>query len=565
MPAPPTNLLQQAVELHRAGRLDEAVRLYKKILRKDDRAADVSSLLGLAEFQLGHLPEAADALSRAARLNPDLPNIDFSLARVLAAQGQHREALTHQQKAVAKAPHDAEALNDLGTTLAVLGRPDEASECFQRATAINPQFVGAWYNLGNALRAAHRYEEALAAYTRALALKPNLVAAMDSLAHVLGRLGRPREAIDYGKSAVAADPNIAQHYLNLATALAADGQDDEALAAYDRALTLDPGSTDARWNKGQFLLSRGRFAEGWPLLEERALTESTKAGRRTHPAPRWAGERVPGTLLVRAEHGLGDQILDAGMIPTLRAYAEHVVLEVDPRLVPLLARSFPNVTLVPQTDTPFAGPVTAQAALGYMGRHLRPDAASFSSGPYLAVDRPRADALRARLRRDGQRIIGLSWGSTNPQMGRSKSARLAELLPVLQLPGCRFVDLQYGDTRADREQVKAATGVSIEHLDDIDNTNDIDGLAALIAACDAVVTVSNTNAHLAAAQGKATFVLLSDAGLFWYWMKRGSATPFYPSARLFRKTPEMQWPDLAATAVVPALTSYLAALPDEAV
>jgi hypothetical protein len=77
------------------------------------------------------------------------------------------------------------------------------------------------------------------------------------------------------------------------------------------------------------------------------------------------------------------------------------------------------------------------------------------------------------------------------------------------------------------------------------------------------VTVSNTNAHLAAAQGKATFVLLSDAGLFWYWMKRGDRTPFYRDALLFRKKPEMSWTDLAATAVVPALKSYLDSLPDD--
>jgi ADP-heptose:LPS heptosyltransferase len=160
-------------------------------------------------------------------------------------------------------------------------------------------------------------------------------------------------------------------------------------------------------------------------------------------------------------------------------------------------------------------------------------------------------------------VIGLSWGSSNKDFGRLKSARLPDLLPVLQLAGCRFVDLQYGDTRIDREHVQSATGVTIDHLDDIDNTNDIDGLAALMAACDAVVSVSNTNAHLAAAQGKATFVLLADAGgLFWYWMKRGSTTPFYPSARLFRKTHEMSWTDLAATAVVPALTNYLASLPE---
>ena len=139
MPPPkPDPLLQQAVDLHRSGRVDEAVRAYKNILRKDARAVGALNLLGLAEFQLGHLPEAADALSRAARLDPDLPNIDYNFGRVLQAQGRFEVALGHYQKAVAKAPQDAEALSNLGTVLAALNRSEEAIVYYQRAVSSIP-------------------------------------------------------------------------------------------------------------------------------------------------------------------------------------------------------------------------------------------------------------------------------------------------------------------------------------------------------------------------------------------------------------------------------------------
>jgi hypothetical protein len=267
---------------------------------------------------------------------------------------------------------------------------------------------------------------------------------------------------------------------------------------------------------------------------------------------------------VWAEVGLGDQVLMSIMIPDASAFADRVVLEIDPRLVPLLARSFAGVTVVPQQQDLFDGPVAAQCALGDLARYLRPDAQSFekSAGGYLQVDRAHADKLRARLRQDGRRIVGLSWSSANREIGHSKSARLVDLAPVLRLSNCTFVDLQYGDTRKDREAVEAATGVHIEHIDDIDNTNDIDGLAALMAACDAVVSVSNTNAHLAAAQGRPVLLLLSDAtGLIWYWMKRGESTPFYASARLFRRRSGQTWAELAASEVAPALNAYLDGLP----
>lgn len=558
-------LLQQAVELHRAGRVDEAVRAYKKVLRQDARAVGALNLLGLAEFQLGHLAKAADALTRAARLSPDLPNIDYNLGRVLQAQGRFQDALGHYEKAVAKAPHDGEALSNLGTVLAALGRREEAITQYRRATTANPRHADAWHNLGNALKALDRFEEALDAYQRELALGSTKVATASSLAYILTRLDRPDEAIEYSKRAISAEPTVADHFTVLGNALSCLGRDEEALTTYDRGIAANPASPDAAWNKGLLLLSRGRFAEGWPLYAQRWNVRNEDLKQRDYPQPRWTGKPVNGTLLVWAEQGLGDQILMSSMIGDLQTCADHLVLEVEPRLVPLLARSFPNVTVVPQQQALFQGTIAAYAALGDVAQHLRPDAESIqkSAGGYLKVDSARAADLRARLRKDGRHVIGLSWASVNRDIGRSKSARLIELAPILQCPNCRFVDVQYGDTLADREQVEKETGVRVEHLADVDNTNDIDGVTALISACDAVVTISNTNAHLAAAQGKPTFLLLSDAsGLHWYWMKRGDATPFYASARLFRKAHAQSWPELAATAVVPALIAYLNTLPD---
>jgi len=130
-----------------------------------------------------------------------------------------------------------------------------------------------------------------------------------------------------------------------------------------------------------------------------------------------------------------------------------------------------------------------------------------------------------------------------------KTARLSDLEPALRLPGSRLVDLQYGDTRIEREAIKQATGLVVEHLDDIDNTNDIDGLAALIAACDLVVTVSNTTAHLAGALGKPTIVFVpSGQGRLWYWFHEGDDSPWYPHVHLKRQMKGQSWTDLVASA-----------------
>ena len=555
-------MLQQAVGLHRSGRVDEAVRGYKKVLRKDACAVGALNLLGLAEFQLGHLQEAADALSRAARLNPDLPDIDYNLGRVLQAQGRLEEAIAAYQKAVAKAPRDAGALINLATVLTELKRFEVAVPVYRRAVALASPSADLWHNLANALKVLDRYDEALVAYQHELALRHDNIEALSSLIYVLNKLDRPEEALSYSRKLVAAEPSVSDHHLNLANALAALGRDDEAIAAYDRAIAL--GTLDvASWNKGLLLLSSGRFAEGWPLFQSRWKLPENAARSRNYPQPLWRGERVNGPLMIWGEQGLGDQILMASIVPDVAAYADDIVLEVDHRLVPVFQRSFPHATVVPQLVELSQVPIAAHAALGDLPSVLRNDVASFerSAAGYLKADQDRTAEFRERLAEPGKRIVGLSWASANRKLRQVKSAGLAELLPLLRLPNCRFIDLQYGDTQLERESLAKDSRISIEHLPDLDLTNDLDGLAALMSACDAVVTVSNTTAHFAAALGRPTYVLLSDgSGLIWYWMKRGDTTPFYAHARLFRKQDTQSWPDLVANDVVPRLSEYLATI-----
>jgi hypothetical protein len=59
---------------------------------------------------------------------------------------------------------------------------------------------------------------------------------------------------------------------------------------------------------------------------------------------------------------------------------------------------------------------------------------------------------------------------------------------------------------------------------DVDNINDVDGLAALITACDAVVTV-NTTSHLAGALGVRTWVMAPNQTRIWYWFRDIADSP----------------------------------------
>jgi hypothetical protein len=234
------------------------------------------------------------------------------------------------------------------------------------------------------------------------------------------------------------------------------------------------------------------------------------------------------------------------MIADVAKRAKSVVLEVEPRLTKLFSRSFPGMQVIGRGDA-LPTNVATQSPLPSLGQYLRPDWASFScsNAGYLVADPDLVARLHSSLSPNGEKVIGLSWVSKSPAFGQFKTAQLTDFESVLRRPNCRFVDLQYGDTLTERAALKQTTGINVERLDDIDNTNDIDGLAALITACDLVVTVSNTTAHLAGALGKPTLLFVPQSGgRLWYWFNDRHDSPWYPSMRVERQKVGQSWKDL---------------------
>jgi ADP-heptose:LPS heptosyltransferase len=93
--------------------------------------------------------------------------------------------------------------------------------------------------------------------------------------------------------------------------------------------------------------------------------------------------------------------------------------------------------------------------------------------------------------------------------------------------------------------LKQRHDITINKLEEIDNLNDIGSLAALISACDIVITISNVTAHIAGALGKPTLVMLPNSpSLFWYWHRERTDSPWYPTAVLIRQTKRGEWQEV---------------------
>lgn len=565
LPGAPFNL---GLVLQSLQRYEEAASYFEKAIFANRNDIEAHINLAIALTKLGRKEAAKVQFKAALALDPKNTVAHLSLGDLEIADKNNEAAAFHFRQALSAGPpliKAIEAYVGLIYSLRELGRNDEAIKLCEEAVARAPENVELQFHYAAALHAVGRYEDAMQWHRRVIPRMGNVAMAHFNCAvtcYALNAyedtLSHYRRALDLGLPADFAVTAELQSGATLQTL----GRDEEADRIFDRVIEDQgdsPDGKEAKKLKSLLHLNRGDFTVGWPLYNRYRTGKDTGALREPPPFPEWRGERLEQTLWIWAEQGLGDQILYASMIDDARARASSIVVEVEPRLVTLFARSFPGVRVVPfGTDLAREG-IGAQISLPGLGQYFRGswDAFPKRDNGFLVADQGRTDQLRARLYTPGGKIVGVSWRSVGSQFSRHKTARLTDFLPVLRMPDVRFVDLQHGDTAAERAEFEAATGIEITHFDDVDSKTDIDGLAALVSACDAVVSISNTNAHLAGALGKQTFVFVPFGySQIWYWFGNKSDSPWYPRVRVNYQSSGQPW-ESAVSLAAPAIDEFL--------
>lgn len=163
-----------ALQHHRAGRLADAERDYRQILRRDPEHADSLHLLGIVALQTGHLEPALALVQKAVALRPDGAVYRNNLGQVLERLGRGDEALRCYEQALALDPDYAEAFNNLGHLLEARDRLTEAEARYRDALRLDPSLAEAHNNLANVLKDRGELDAAIAAYRRAIELRPDL-------------------------------------------------------------------------------------------------------------------------------------------------------------------------------------------------------------------------------------------------------------------------------------------------------------------------------------------------------------------------------------------------------
>ena len=554
------------VALQVSGQAIDSLAFFERAVRLQPMNAEFHYNLGKALRGVEQLDKARASYEAALKLRPEYPDALNNLGEVLILLERPEEALISTDKALLLRPGHAEALSNRGGALLALDRPQEALDCLERALAANPAMPKALNNQSQALAKLRRFDEALACAGASIALNPALPEAYATRGGILSELRRLDEAISDFDRAIAIKPDFPSAFVSRGSVLFHKDQHDAARRDFERALSISNNNganmtiSQAHLSLGTMLLLNGEFERGWREFAWRWGTADFKGALPTFNKPRWDGTPTPGHVLVWREQGIGDQILYASMLAEAASRAGQFSVAVDPRLHPLLKRSFPHCQFTTLEDALQRNDFDLQLSMGDLGSFLRSsvDDCIRNRKAYLKADSLRTGELRRQLQGSGQsRICGLSWFSKHNTVGDRKSLTLADLLPVLSVNDSQFVDLQYGDTTAERTQLAGTTGLQVTRVASVDNFHDIDGLAALIDACDVVITISNTTAHLAGALGKTVFLMLPHSvGRFWWWQAERSDALWYPNVRIFRQTVDGDW-----TAVIGQVRDALADLP----
>ena len=456
----------------------------------------------------------------------------------LSAAGRHLEAITRFEMALAEKPDDSRALFALGNTARALGMAEAAEQFFRQVLALEPARLEAAVNLANLLRARGQFGAAISLLEPALARAPDSPELHLTLGSALRESGDAKGAVEAYRAALAIRPDFVPALVSLADMLCDAGARGEARALYDRAVALEPKNAQARLNRAILHFLSGDLKAGWRDYAAR-LEIPGKIAPTALTLPLWRGENLKGKrLLVRAEQGVGDQILFASLFADLIARAAQergsVILECEPRLVPLLARSFPGAAVRPAVMTgrdadygwlKAAGGANLAAAMGSLPRIFRPRIESFPTQHTFLL--PDADEIARWKAAFGPGAIGICWRS-----GKAGGHRAAQYAPLAAwgeflrgLPGA-IVSVQY-DARPDEiAALEQISGRPILVPPGIDQKQELDRAAALLSALEVVATAPTAVAWLAAGSGTRTLKLLYDTS----WTALGQPhEPFAPS------------------------------------
>jgi tetratricopeptide (TPR) repeat protein len=254
----------RAVQLHQAGRLDEAEKLYRALLAQGKSSAELCANLGALLAQKNDFPAAIRLYRQALRLDPKLDPLYLNLGLAHFKSGNFDEALASFEKFLASKPTHRQARELRASSLLQLERLAEAEAAYRELLTNNePSII---LGLAASLLQQQKTVEARALLEPAMSHAPS-----PELRLVMGQAllneGQFQEAKAVFEELRASHPHLPLLRLNLGSVYWRERRTAEALALWEEEWRAHPNSFESNYTFGAALaLSETRQAESEKLL-----------------------------------------------------------------------------------------------------------------------------------------------------------------------------------------------------------------------------------------------------------------------------------------------------------
>lgn len=558
-------ILQNALTHHNAGRIGEALPLYETAAPQLQDLSHFWHFYGLALFQSGRTAKAIDSFRRSLLLAPGDANCINRYACVFLSGDGPDEAWRQLRHALAIAPDHPEAWRNIAEAERLRGDPSNARISLEKAMALRPEEASWQMSYAAVLNDLEQPEEALSTLQSLTKIStPTPEYYFQEARAFFDAFKASRAIMSYRKSLLMT-PGAPQALNNLHLLERRIGRMQEGIKSATRACILEPENTGLQHSLTDALLSAGEISRGQARNFWRHLKPEIRIIRQGLPE-QWDGEpcRDGEGLLICHEQGIGDEIRFASCILDIqKRFDGPLFLESDKRLTELFARSFPGVTVIEKVQRSDANPPTAQyhalIEQHYIGQHImladlqavvRPSLDSFptEAGGYLVPDSHERKLWKDRFRAIGSRpAVGISWRSGMRRTGaRHNYPELKDIVPLLQAAEFLPVCLQYDASGSEIAAIQAACEQQMCIPSGIDQRDELDRVAAMIAALDLVISPNTSVLMMAGAVGTPSIGLHSQCGAIFFGTERD---PWFPGECSLVKTGDRSWPALIDEAV----------------
>jgi tetratricopeptide (TPR) repeat protein len=435
----------------------------------------------------------------------------LALARLLVEKREYDDAWAIVDKILVEDPNNVPALT-MGVSIQDKARHLAiAYQMAKRCVDLAPNLSSSWTNFGRLCEELYQLDEAEKAYIKAISLstKPQFKALnLNNLSSLYATTGRWAKAEEFAL----------------------------------KSLDLEPNNGKARGNLGIAQLGQRKWVPGWDNYGSIIGSEYRKLVK-YRDEPDWDG--TPGkTVVVYGEQGLGDELSFASMIPDAIKVCKKVLLDCDHRLEGLFKRSFPQAKVYGtrwkreiEWDEEDKNP-DYSISIGQLGSFFRKKNEDFPGSPYLVPERERWLMWTEYLKAKQKPIIGIAWsGGLQWTAERFRKWKLEELQPIFDSVDAHWVSLQYKDSE---EEIRNFNGAKIHSYPFATYSKDYDDTAGLVSACDLVITMQTSVAHLSAALGIETWTFVNQYAPQWRYGE-GEDCPWYKSMKIYRQK-NGKWP-----------------------